>query len=70
MAHYFIAHIKALVFQAEPFAAFGAAHGFASVEKSGQDDDEENQRAYGGEDSGVVYKGEKVGCGQGGLLLS
>jgi hypothetical protein len=69
MAHYLIAHLKALVFQVEPLAAFGTAHGFAPVEESGEGNDEEDCRACGGEDFGVVYEGEKVGCGQRRLLI-
>jgi hypothetical protein len=42
MAHYFIAYLKTLVFHAEPFAAFGTAHSFTPVEKSGQNDDKED----------------------------
>jgi hypothetical protein len=70
MAHYFIAYREVLVFQAEPFAAIGAMHGFSPVEKRGQDDDEEEYRAYGGEDFRVVYEGEEFGAGQEGLLLT
>jgi hypothetical protein len=69
MAHDLIAYLKALIFQAEPLAASWATHGFPPVEKSRQDDDEEDYRAKGGEDFRVVYEGEEFGKGQGGLLL-
>jgi hypothetical protein len=70
MAHYFIAHLEALVFQAEPFTAFGAMHGFSPVKKRGQDDDEEEYRANGGEDFQIMYGDKEFGDGNGGLLMS
>jgi hypothetical protein len=60
MTDYLIVYLKALVLQAEPLTAFGAAHGFTPVEESGQDDDEEDYCACDGEDFGVVYEGEEI----------
>jgi hypothetical protein len=65
MTDYLIVYLKTLVLQAEPLTAFGAAHGFAPVEKGGQDDDEEDYCAHGGEDFGVVDEGEEIGVSQG-----
>jgi hypothetical protein len=69
MADNLVPNIKGLVFQAKPFTAFGAAYGFTPVKEDGQNDDEEEYRAYGDENFGVVYEEGEFGIGQAGLLL-
>jgi hypothetical protein len=68
MAHHLVAHLEALVFQPEPFAAPRTAHGFPPLKKGGQNHDEENRRTGSEEDFGVAYEDEEFVCGQRNLL--